>query len=139
MTTTELLATFANGKLIESLTIGDKLSASLITTILGMGITFSALIVLLFIISWMNKILNKTSARSAAPTLATAPTKTMASTAAANKTESDNELVAAITTAIAMSLKTSTSNIVIRNIEKVDNRSPQWNRAGIIEQMNNRL
>ena len=139
MTTTELLATFANADLIESLSFGDKLSASLITTILGMGITFSALIILLFIISWMNNILNKKTAPAAEPAVATVPVAAMTRTTAVNKTESDNELVAAITTAIAMSLKSSTSNIVIRNIEKVDSHSPQWNRAGIIEQMNNRL
>jgi hypothetical protein len=38
-----------------------------------------------------------------------------------------------------MKLKTSVENIVIKNIERLDDRSPAWNRAGIIEQMNSRL
>lgn len=135
MTTTELLATFANSDLIESLSFGDKMTAGLITTVLGMGITFSALVILLFIITWMNKLLNKT----AAPVNVTPPQKTGVAPPAPSKSENDNEIVAAITTAIAMSLKTSASNIVIRNIEKIDNSSPQWNKAGIIEQMNSRL
>jgi glutaconyl-CoA/methylmalonyl-CoA decarboxylase subunit delta len=139
MTTTELLATFANSDLIESLSFGDKLTAGLITTVLGMGITFSALVILLFIITWMNKLLNKTPAPSAAPVNATPPQTTEVAPPAPSTTENDNEIVAAITTAIAMSLKTSASNIVIRNIEKIDNSSPQWNKAGIIEQMNSRL
>lgn len=138
MTTTELLATFANSDLIESL-FGDKMSAGLITTVLGMGITFSALVILLFIITWMNKLLNKTPAPSAAPAKVQSPKKTSATLPKQSKTENDNEIVAAITSAIAMSLKTSASNIVIRNIEKIDNSSPQWNKAGIIEQMNSRL
>jgi len=139
MDTTELLATFANSDLIASLSFGDKISAGLITTVLGMGITFSALVILLFIITGMNKFLSKTPTPSAAPTKAQPDKQSSVTPHTKNKTENDNEIVAAITTAIAMSLKTSTSNIVIRNIEKIDNSSPQWNKAGIIEQMNNRL
>ena len=139
MTTTELLAIFSNSDLINSLSFGDKLKAGLITTVLGMGITFSALVILLFIITWMNKLLNKTPALSAAPVNATPPQTTEVTPPAPSTAENDNEIVAAITTAIAMSLKTSASNIVIRNIEKIDNSSPQWNKAGIIEQMNSRL
>jgi len=139
MTTTELLATFANSDLIESLSFGDKMSAGLITTVLGMGITFSALVILLFIITLMNKLLNKTPAPSATSAKVQHAKETSATPLTRSKTEKDNEIVAAITTAIAMSLKTSAANIVIRNIEKIDNSSPQWNKAGIIEQMNNRL
>ncbi|MFT5726333.1 MAG: sodium pump decarboxylase gamma subunit [Desulforhopalus sp.] len=139
MDTTELLATFANSDLIHSLSFGDKISAGLITTVLGMGITFSALVILLFIITGMNKFLSKTPTPSAAPAKAQPHKQSSVTPHTQSKTENDNEIVAAITTAIAMSLKTSASNIVIRNIERIDNRSPQWNKAGIIEQMNNRL
>ena len=58
MIVTELLAIFADPNAIHSLSSSDKLLAGLITTILGMGITFSALIILQFIIAWMDKILN---------------------------------------------------------------------------------
>jgi sodium pump decarboxylase gamma subunit len=137
MTTTELLAAFANPETMKALSISDKLSAGLVTTVLGMGITFTALIILMIIISWMNKILGKNPTVSAkkvgpAPTEATVPV-------VVNTRDKDNELVAAITTALAMTLQTSTSNIVIRNIEKVEHTTPRWNRAGIIEQMNSRL
>ncbi|MFT5698775.1 MAG: sodium pump decarboxylase gamma subunit [Desulforhopalus sp.] len=140
MTTTELLATFANPELMKALPMGDKLSAGLITTVLGMGITFSALIILLIIISWMNRLLNRTPAVVAVPTSQSAVlTPVKVTPPETNTLEKDNELVAAITTAIAMSLKTSTSNIVIRNIEKIEDRSPLWNRTGISEQMNSRF
>jgi glutaconyl-CoA/methylmalonyl-CoA decarboxylase subunit delta len=137
MTTTELLTTFADGKLIGSLSMGDKFTASLITTVLGMGITFTALIILLIMMSWMNKILNKRS--SSVPTAQPAMQPQVVAEKPIEKQVDDNEIVAAITTAIAMTLKTSVSNIVIKNIEKVEEQTPQWNRAGLIEQMNNRL
>lgn len=139
MTTTELLATFANNELIKTLSMGDKFTASIITTILGMGITFSALIILLIIISWMNKVLNPTASKKTASAQTPAPKTPVASHDVAKAPQDDSEIVAAITTAIAMTLKTSTSNIVIKNIEKVTEQTPQWNRAGIIEQMNSRL
>ncbi|TKB09112.1 OadG family protein [Desulforhopalus sp. IMCC35007] len=137
MTTTELLAVFANPETMKALSISDKLSAGLVTTVLGMGITFAALIILMVIISWMNKLLGKSMAVSAKK-VAPAPVEAVVPVAAQTR-ENDNELVAAITTALAVSLQTSTSNIVIRNIEKVEHGTPRWNRAGIIEQMNSRL
>lgn len=137
MTTTELLAVFANPETMKALSISDKLSAGLVTTVLGMGITFAALIILMVIISWMNKLLGKSMAVSAKK-VAPAPVEAVVPVAAQTR-ENDNELVAAITTALAVTLGTSTSNIVIRNIEKVEHGTPRWNRAGIIEQMNSRL
>ncbi len=137
MTTTELLAQFADPNVIQSLSTLDKLTAGLITTLLGMGITFLALIILQFIISWMDRLVNRTSAipeKPATPAATPQPTVEQAATL-----QDDNELVAAITAAIAMKMKTSVGNIVIRNIEKIEDRSPAWNRAGIIEQMNSRL
>jgi sodium pump decarboxylase gamma subunit len=139
MTVTELLTRFANPDVIQTLTISEKLMAGLVTTILGMGITFIALILLQFIISWMDKILNngkkaQTNTAAANVTATKQPKDTKE-----NLYRDDKELVAVIATAIAMKMKTSVDNIVIKNIEKLDDRSPAWNRAGIIEQMNSRL
>jgi sodium pump decarboxylase gamma subunit len=138
MIVTELLAIFADPNAIHSLSSSDKLLAGLITTILGMGITFSALIILQFIISWMDKILNT---KKATPTKApiTAPTTEQLPKTQTKSYQDDNELVAVIASVIAMKMKTSVENIVIKNIEKLDNHSPAWNRAGIIEQMNSRF
>ena len=139
MTVTELLTRFADPDVMQTLTISDKLMAGLVTTILGMGITFIALILLQFIISWMDKILNngkeaQTNSATAKGTATKQPKDTQKS-----QYRDDKELVAVIATAIAMKMKTSVDNIVIKNIEKLDDRSPAWNRAGIIEQMNSRL
>lgn len=131
----DLLSQFADPQIMKTLSMSDKLTAGLITTMLGMGITFTALVVLQFIIPFMDKLLNKKEAQSPKTTITqhVAP-----STPSPDKTD-DTELIAVITSVLAMKLKTSTENIVIRNIEKISDHSPAWNRAGIIEQMNNRL
>lgn len=138
MTVTELLASFANPEVMPTLAASDKMFAGLITTILGMGITFTALVVLQFIIGWMDKILNR-SKKEQQPELSPAPAQLEKVEAVKATEQDDKELIAVITATIAMQLKTSVDNIVIKNIEKVDDRSPAWNRAGILEQMNSRF
>lgn len=137
MTVTELLVGFANADIMHSLSLSDKLTAGLITTLLGMGITFSALVILQFIISWMDKILNRQEPETTSAPVNPVMTQPI-DPQPANPAD-DNELVAVIASVIAMQMKTSTHNIVIKNIVKLDDRSPAWNRAGIIEQMNSRF
>lgn len=135
MTITELLAQFANPETLKTLSFTNKMLAGLVTTLLGMGITFIALIILQIIISWMDRLINRGVAPpEKAPQAAQVPPVTET-----DNQMDDNELVAVITTVIAMKLNTTANNIVIRNLEKIEDRSPLWNRAGIIEQMNSRL
>jgi len=135
MTTTELLAKFANPDIIQTLSISDKLTAGLVATILGMGITFSALIILQFVMVLMEKFLSNPADLTSTPLQPQNKPDPSPETAG----NSDNELVAVITTVIAQQLKTSVNNIVIKNIEKVETRSPAWNAAGIVEQMDSRF
>jgi len=140
MTITELLVQFANPELMHSLPLSDKLTAGLVTTILGMGITFTALIILQFVISWMDSILNRSRQTVPQPSTVVPPAESASSTpAAAPSLTDDNELIAAITVALAAQLQTSIDNIVIRNIQKIDTNAPAWHRAGIIDQMNSRI
>lgn len=136
MNITELLTQFANPETLKLLSFTDKLVAGLVTTLLGMGITFIALIILQVLISWMDRLINRSVEQPAQSSVAPLPAVQVAPTPA--KTDGD-ELVAAISAVIAVKLKTSVDNIVIRNIEKIEDRSPVWNRAGIIEQMNSRF
>ncbi len=135
MTTIELLAEFANPDTIHALSLSDKLFAGLFATILGMGITFAALILLQFVIVFMEKLMRNRekaaggSAENAVSTAAPAPPATPDNT----------ELIAVISTVLATQLNTSPGNIVIKNITRIDPPSPAWNRAGILEQMNSRL
>ena len=135
MTITELMAQFANPETLKTLSFTHKLLAGLVTTLLGMGITFIALIILQVLISWMDKLIN----RSSAPLRKISPAAEVPLQIDRVEQKDDNEFVAVITTVIAMQLNTTADNIVIRNIQKIEDRSPLWNRAGIIEQMNNRL
>lgn len=137
MNVTELLAKFGDPNVIHTLTTSDKLFAGLITTLLGMGITFSALVILQFVIAWMDKLLNRKKQEVQVKTSEITPPLPKKETPP--EETDDKELIAVITTAIAAQMKTSADNIIIRNIEKVEDRSPLWNRAGIIEQMSNRL
>ncbi len=135
MTTIELLADFANPDTIHALSLTDKLFAGLFATALGMGITFAALILLQFVIVFMEKLMTnrKKPASSSVETTASAAAPTSPS-------KPDNtELIAVISTVLATQLNTSPSNIVIKNITRIDPPQPAWNRAGILEQMNSRL
>lgn len=128
MVVTELLAQFADPEVIHTLSVADKLIAGLVATILGMGITFAALIILQFVIVLMDK-LTRQSAQPAQP--ATPPPQPTPSP--------DSELIAVISAVIAMQLKTPVSNIIIKNIKQIESPSPPWSMAGIREQMNSRL
>jgi uncharacterized membrane protein YqgA involved in biofilm formation len=55
MDTIELLAKFGDPDVIKTLSLMDRMIAGLITTFLGMGITFIALVVLQFMIVIMAK------------------------------------------------------------------------------------
>lgn len=136
MDTIELLAKFADPEVIKTLSLSDRLLAGLITTLLGMGITFVSLVILQFVIG--------ITARFAAPPVKPVEQRTeegepvKPDNRMVNQVE-DEEIVAAITTALALQLQTSASNIVIRTIEKVDTSTSSWQRAGIREQVNNSI
>lgn len=135
MDTFELLQKFADPEVMKALSLSDRLFAGLITTLLGMGITFISLVILQIVI--------QLTARLAAPK----PEKKVSAdveevaldNSASNSLSHEEEIVAAITTALAVQLKTSVSNIVIRNIEKVGEPSSSWHKAGVAEHMNNSL
>ncbi len=134
MNITELLSQFSDPEIIHTLSVADKLTAGLVATVLGMGITFTALIILQFVIVLMDKL----SKQPRKP--GTEKSQTSKSTKSSSEPDSstNDELIAVISTVIASQLKKPVNNIVIRNIEKIDDPSPVWNRAGVIEQMNSR-
>lgn len=135
MDTMELLAKFADPETLQTLTATERLMAGLVTTLLGMGITFVALVVLQFVIGLMARFTAEKTppVETASPTLATVADDD----SAVYQRIKDEQLVAAITVALAMQLKTATSNIVVRNIRKIEDHTPVWNRVGLAEQMNN--
>lgn len=135
METIELLAKFADPEVMKTLSLTERLMAGLITTLLGMGITFLSLVILQFVIMLMARLTSVKGTKM----VVESPVKTVARGTPQAASAGDEEIVAALSVALALQLNTSVSNIVIRNIEKVETSSSAWHRAGIAEQMHNSL
>ncbi len=136
-----ILEQFTNPDTIQSMTMSDKLVGITITTILGMSITFIALIVLWMVIASMSKAVNKTNGKEAVNvvTETTAASATIVEASSVEQSDEDEELIAVISAAVAASMNTSIHNIVVKNIVRVPDHAPSWHRAGRVEQMNSRF
>ena len=130
----ELLLHLADPQAIKSLSFMEKMAGGLLVTFLGMGITFLALILLQFIIALLAKFI-------AVPEQKSAPVQTdlEKNVPTSRDDTSEEELIAVISAAVAMKMQRSTSEIVLRNIRRIEEPTPLWNRAGILDQMNIRL
>lgn len=129
-----LLEKFADPNVINTLTSSERILASLMVTLLGMGITFSALVIIWGVIGLMSKIM--------APKPKSEPVvvETVSETVAVESTEeNDEELIAVITAAVAASLNTSIHNVVVRNIVRSNDNSTAWSRAGMVDRINANL
>lgn len=139
MQQTTLIERFANPDLIKAMPLGEKMLASLYVTLLGMAITFVALIILWGMIALMSRLLGtKPAPKQAAPKAAPAPKAEMPA-APAPAAEADGQLIAVISAAIAASLETSIHNIVVTGIRRTDEQTPAWGRMGRLEQMKTRV
>jgi len=139
MNVTEIIELFSNPETIHTLTTGQKSIGVGFTVALGMSITFVSLVILQFVMTVMSKFMDDSKVIEKK----TAPVKKAAPVAAAPAPEvsrsNDEEVIAAITAALSVKLKTPMSNIIIRNIKKVNNNHHTWNNVGVVEQMNSRL
>lgn len=135
MGVSELLQQLANPQAIHDLSFMEKMAGGLVVTLLGMGITFLALILLQIIIALLARIVAKTEKKPLQPPAASLE---QPGSSGAGK-NNDEELVAAISAALAMTMQRPAGDIAIRNIRKIEEPSLLWNRAGILDQMNTRL
>lgn len=132
-----LVDRLADPEIIKTMTVGEKTMASLQVTLLGMAITFVALMILWGLIIIMTKVLHTTQPKQKATNVAKpAPAPEVKPQEDLGESE---ELVAVITAAIAASLNTSTHNIVVRNIVRLADPTPAWGRSGRVDQMNRML
>lgn len=147
MNIVELINSFKDPVLIESLSFGDKITASLFVTLLGMTITFAALIVLWGLTATYSKMIRRTEDKSkqraivhvdAASQIEPVKAESDSSVELGNGVD-DYTLVAIVTAAVAASLGTSRHNIVVRSIARAVDPTPAWGQAGRMIQMNNRL
>jgi len=134
----EIMAQLANPQTIKTLSFTEKMIGGSIVTCLGMGITFMALILLQFLMDLQSKIIARAEKK---PLKAPAPFAAIQQKAetTSGSNSNDEELVAVISAAVAMEMQKSAGDIRIRTIRKIEEPSPSWNRAGILDQMNMRL
>jgi len=132
-----LLDKFADPNLIHSMTFGEKMLATFYTTVLGMLITFTALIIIWIMTVLLSKFVQSIENKGKADIVEVKETPQVIKQAV--EEEDDEELVAVISAAIAASLNTPIHNIVVTNIVRVNDSTPSWGVAGRTEQMNSRF
>ncbi len=130
-----LMEKFADPALFESLTTSEKAMGSLITTCMGMGITFIVLVLLWAVIVVMSKFMNKAQKTTVKGNSANVADSIVGQDEIIN----DAELVAAITAAIAAyegNLGLSSGNFVVRRITRIAGNA--WATAGMAECLESR-
>ena len=125
---------FSNPELMHSLTFGQKMQASLITMIMGLGITFTVLILIWIFIAIMGRILGATTKKPAAAA-APAPVETKA---APVEEASDDSLVAVIAAAIAAYQGANANNLVVKKITRLSGENTPWGISGLEDRLETR-
>lgn len=148
-----LMEQFANPEMVHQLSFADKLAGAGITTLMGMGTTFTILILLWGIIALTTKIMHKgtekrtapaAAAASAGPSVGTpspapAATATVAPAAGEEKTSHDGALAAVIAAAIAAyEGGNGEPDLIVKRIRRVSGPSTVWANAGRSETIDSR-
>ena len=120
--------------LFNEMSFGEKMLGSLVTAIMGMGITFIVLIILMYSIKAMGAILR--DKKSTATTVPETPAAAAAPAAApAVEIEDDEEIIAVITAAIAA--QEGGRGFVVKNVYRAPTATG-WNAAGRTEAFESR-
>jgi Na+-transporting methylmalonyl-CoA/oxaloacetate decarboxylase gamma subunit len=138
---------FANPDLIGSLTFGEKMSGSFITMIMGIGITFTVLVILWAVIVGTTKVFahidkkGGTQQGNAEPAVESAVETDVNMPVAQGLTEVDGSVpVAAIIAAImAFESESGGSSLFISRISRVSGQPNAWNSAGRADCINSRM
>ncbi|HAS73701.1 MAG TPA: hypothetical protein DCS67_06115 [Clostridiales bacterium UBA8960] len=141
-----VLERFTHADTFVEMELGEKLIATGYVIILGMAITFTALVLIWFLTSLMSKMIQKIESKNTVakvkPQPAQSPTSaanTAPTVAQVSTDEDESELIAVITAAVAASLNTSMHNIRVSNIRRVSDSTPVWGKSGRSEVMNARV
>jgi glutaconyl-CoA/methylmalonyl-CoA decarboxylase subunit delta len=132
-----LMQKFADPALFDSLSTVDKTTGALVTTLMGMGITFAVLTLLWGCIALLTKILDKTDQRKENKTHELETSKSNPTIVeetiniSINSDDDDDELIAVISAALAAaSAHENTDNLFIQKIRRVTGNSTAWSHAG---------
>lgn len=114
----------------------DTFIYSLIVTLFGMGIVFLVLILLQYMLKAMEIIFHKEKKAAPAAAQASEAKPAEAAIPEVNTAEEafDDQLAAVITAAVISCLG-GNSNIIVRNIRRVEDLTPAWGKASRTEQM----
>lgn len=127
----EALLTGKGVQLSEALTTGG------LTTVVGLGIVFLVLLILMLVLCLFRVIFYKDPGKAnkkEVPAVAETPV-----TEVKEETQDEGELIAILTAAVAASLNTSTYNLQIKSYRRVKDNRPSWMREGIRETISNRF
>lgn len=119
----------------------DILKYGLSVAVVGVGVVFAALVILIALIKVMEKVvLSATSKKKISEPVKAEPAVETAAPAQAD----DGALIAVISAAIAAVLESeggegAASGFVVRSIRRVGQNAPVWNRAGREEQVYSRM
>ena len=130
-----LMQKFADPALMHQLSTLDKTTGALVTTMMGMGITFVVLSLLWAMIALMTKILDRAEGKPTAEISQVKGENTIPSVEQHEQTsttspDDDLELIAVITAALAASLNQPANSLIINKIRRVTGRSIAWSQAG---------
>lgn len=123
------------GKGIE---LGDALKVGGMVTGVGLGIVFGVLLILMVVLILFKVIFYRPEGKKQTAKTAEKVKADNAPAVAAQKPEDSDELIAVITAAVAASLNTSTYNLKIKSIRRVEGKSPAWNKAGLRDVLDSR-
>ena len=138
-----VLESFKHAETFSQMPMGDKLLATGYVILLGMGITFIALVLIWMITVLMSRIIREMEKSQEIKKVPNVPNPTVAPTTekpiALVETEDDEELIAVISAAIAATLNTSMNSIRVTNIRRVPDNTPTWGKVGRNDVMNARF
>ena len=133
-----LMELFADPSTFVNLSVGEKIIGSLVTALLGMGTTFTVLILIWGFIALTGRVVRKEEATfhhetPPAPAAAPAPAPVV------EVKDADATLVAVIMAAIAASEGSAfVNNLVVRKIRRIPGPDPTWSSLGRQESLDSR-
>lgn len=128
-----LMEIFSDPNTINTLSFGEKMLASAITMLMGMGITFVVLILIWVFISIMGKCMKSGGEKAAKPSAAPA-----AATEAVEPAASDDSLVAVIAAAVAAYQGANANNLVVKRITRISGDNTPWGVSGLEDRLETR-
>lgn len=147
MNITQILEIFSDKEMIQTLSFSEKMLGVAVTVMLGMGLTFLVLIVLQYLIGVLTSFMiakpsdkNKQTNNASEDKKVTKEIVNEQDDDIIEESIVDNteELVAAITAALTLKLGRE-NRFIVKDIVRVADNTPVWNRTGLLEQMTSRF